>query len=88
MTQISWTGGHVHVAFEGVQGGDTVLLAVGLGDMSQRTFQAGTVDAFVNRGSIFYLPVDGIAATMECILEALSVGGQRSFPLNRSGFSL
>lgn len=72
LANASWLG--PNAIFKGDQ--HPVYLLTGVADMAQTLAADGSVDAIVNRGSIFYLPEEDIPACMESMRRALKPGGQ------------
>jgi len=57
-------------------GSDYTLLAVGEADMTNPKFLPDSLDAIVNRGSIFYLPTDLINECINSMYTSLRYGGR------------
>lgn len=55
---------------------ERVYLMVEVGDMAHRLARAGSVDAIINRGSVFYLPSPLIARAVSVSREMLKPGGR------------
>lgn len=69
---------HLNPVFNSTRGqnANTVLLVVGKGDMTSPGFNHNSIDAIVNRGSIFYLPTNQISRSVKAMYAVLHQGGR------------